>query len=276
MKDSSVVSVILVQYNNAGLTKKAIESFAKTVSAPHEIIVVDNGSDEPDATDIFRGMNNVHLIASGENLGFGRANNLAVQHSRGDILLFLNNDTVTTMDFVSPILEEFQGNPSLGAAGPRLLNTDGSFQLSGGDLPTFLVEVRDKVLYGMVDRKMAPAVRYAERRSVRKQNVEWVTGAALFVRAELFRRLVGFDERFFMFFEDKDLCLRIRDAGYFIRTVPEVSLVHLRGGSGTGISERIQSIYRKSQRAYYDKHRTRLERFLLEVYLSLTGKGNPA
>ncbi len=271
-----MLSVILVQYNNAGLTKRAIESFTSTIGAPHEIILVDNGSDELNATGELRGMKNVRLIPSDENLGFGKANNLAVRHAKGDILLFLNNDTMTTMDFVSPILREFGNDPTLGAAGPHLHNPDGSFQLSGGDLPTFMVEVRDKVLYGMVDRKIASAVRFAERRSFGKRNVEWITGAAFFVRTELFKRLDGFDERFFMFFEDKDLCHRIRDAGFSIRTVPEVFVVHLRGGSGTRKSERIRAIYRQSQKAYYEKHRTALERFLLRLYWYLAGEREQA
>lgn len=271
-----MLSVILVQYNNAGLTKRAIESFTEMISVPSEIILVDNGSTEADATRVFRDMPNVHLIINKENLGFGKANNLAARRAKGDILLFLNNDTITSMDFVSPILREFGSDPLLGAVGPRVLNNDGSFQLSGGDLPTFAVEICDKVLYGLVDQKVGAAVRYAERRSLRKRKVGWVTGAALFVRAGLFKQLGGFDERFFMFFEDKDLCLRIGEAGYDVRMMPEVSVVHLRGASGAGVSDRIQHIYRQSQKAYYEKHRTGLERLLLRAYLQLTGEGNPA
>ncbi len=191
--------------------------------------------------------------------------------AKGDILLFLNNDTITTTDFVSRVLREFGEDPLLGIAGPRLLNADGSFQLSGGDLPTFAVEIRDKLLHGLVDRKLGPALNFAERQSIKKRNAEWVTGAALFIRADLFGRLGGFDERFFMFFEDKDLCLRARDAGYSVRYIAEASLIHLRGGSSGGVSDKIRTAYRESQRAYYEKHRPRHERLLLRMYLKTIG-----
>ena len=271
-----MLSVILVQHNNVGLTKQAIESFRAAVQTESEIILVDNASTEAQARTTFVNEQSVECIFNNENLGFGKANNLAAGKARGDILLFLNNDTISTMDFVTPVLKEFKDDASLGIAGPRLLNADGSFQLSGGDLPTIAVEARDKIVYGLVDRKNTAVREYAERQSLRNRKVEWVTGAALFIRAELFKRLGGFDERFFMFFEDKDLCLRARKEGSSVRYIPEASVVHLRGGSTGGLSKRIKAIYRNSQKAYYEKHRPWHERFLLNAYLSITSEEGPS
>ena len=267
-----MLSVILVQYNNAGLTKKAIESFRNWVLCDHEILLVDNASTDADARKVFEHEEGVRCIFNNENLGFGKANNIAARNATGDTLLFLNNDTITTMDFASPILREFGEDPALGIAGPRLLNADGSFQISGGSLPTFAVEIRDKLLYYLVDKGNVAARNHAERRSMRNREVGWVTGAALFIKADLFNRLGGFDDSFFMFFEDKDLCLRARNVGYSVRYVPEPALVHLRGGSSR--SPGIRAVYRDSQKTYYGKHRPWVERALLNVYLTVTAKGD--
>ncbi|MBI4417892.1 MAG: glycosyltransferase family 2 protein, partial [Ignavibacteriales bacterium] len=199
------------------------------------------------------------------------ANNRAAAQARGDILLFLNNDTVTTGDFVTPVLREFDADPALGVVGPMLANRDGTFQLSSGLLPTVRVECVDKVLYSLLRRRWGPAMRYAER-ARRGRTVQWVTGAALFIRSDVFRQLGGFDERFFMFFEDKDLCARALRKGYRVKYVSTPSLTHLGGGSSGTRREEIEKIYRQSQIVYYEKHRPKVEQAFMKVYLRLAGK----
>ncbi|MFA5806509.1 MAG: glycosyltransferase, partial [Melioribacteraceae bacterium] len=98
-----MISVIIVQYNNSLLTHSAIVSFRKYHTCNYEIILVDNGSTEPNAVEFAKDIPNLKLICLDKNIGFGKANNLAVQKSLGDILLFLNNDTVTTSEFISKI-----------------------------------------------------------------------------------------------------------------------------------------------------------------------------
>ncbi|GJQ20569.1 MAG: glycosyl transferase [Bacteroidia bacterium] len=266
MRITPLVSVILVQHNQPGLTREAIESFRAHYRGPCEIIVVDNGSTHSDRLPA-----GIHFLRNDQNRGYGAANNRASEEARGDVLLFLNNDTVTTMDFVSPVLEEFVNDPRIGIVGPKILNTDGTLQLSNGPLPSLRVEISDKILYRLVGKKWGPALRYAARARTRRET-EWVTGAALFIRKDLFRKLGGFDERFFMFFEDKDLCARARLHGYLVRFVPEVSVIHLRGGSSGERREWIEQIYRESQFLYYEKHRPKMEKVLLRMYLAAVGK----
>lgn len=261
-----MLSVILVQHNQQHLTAEAIRTLRNAYTGPAEIILVDNASDGELAQ--YPG---VTLLRRPTNEGFGTANNLAAQHAHGEILLFLNNDTVSNGDFISPVLEEFRKDPRIGIIGPRIHHADGTLQLSCGPLPTLRVECTDKVLYRLVRRRWKPALRFSEWSRTRPR-VEWVTGAALFVRADVFRLLKGFDEEYFMFFEDKDLCARVRDRGFEVRFVDTPPLTHLGGGSSGDRPREIEDIYRRSQITYYRKHRSPFERTVMEWYLKATGK----
>lgn len=267
------LSVIIVQYNNVHLTIQAIRSFRSHCGTDHQIIVVDNDSSDPSARNLESELPGVVILRNSNNEGFSKGNNIGAKHAKGDILLFLNNDTITTSDFVTPVLELFSRNLNVGIAGPRLLNEDGSFQLSCGRLPSFRRELSDKMLYGLVEKKNRLALRYAEQQTLNNRNVEWITGAALFIRREVFQRLGGFDEKMFMFFEDKDLCLRALRASNDVRFVPEASLIHLRGASSVEETKSsVQRFYRRSQLHYYAKHRPLFERWLLRLYLKLIKK----
>jgi N-acetylglucosaminyl-diphospho-decaprenol L-rhamnosyltransferase len=266
------VSIIIVQYNNAHLTGAAVESLLSQHPEDVEVLIVDNASTEA-GSDALRGRYpEVHYIQSPANNGFGAANNLGARESRGEILLFLNNDVLLTTDPLPELREAF-ADPSVGVAGPRLVNRDGSFQLSAGRLPSLIQEAADKALYELVDRSWWLAVKCSERRFSRKQDVGWVTGAALAIRRALFDRIGGFDERFFMYFEEKDLCKRVHEAGLRVLYSPETSIVHFKGGSGSpGVSSRLAREYRMSQRLYYSKHRPKFEQVLLDLYLMARGK----
>jgi GT2 family glycosyltransferase len=270
-----MISVIIIQYNNSRLTHTAIESFRKYHSCNYEIILVDNGSTEPNAVEFAKNIPNLKLICLDTNLGFGRANNLAVHKSLGDVLLFLNNDTITTSDFISKIETEFYNDSSIGIIGPKLCNSDGSLQLSHGKLPSIFIECADKVIYSLVDKKNKLVTNYLKPQYEKKTSTEWVTGAALFIKKKLFQELNGFDESFFMYFEDKDLCKRVIDSGGRVVFFPESSLIHLRGASLNEPNRKfLNKKYRESQMLYYRKHKTKFEQMLLKAYLKISGKTN--
>lgn len=270
-----MISVIIVQYNNSRLTHTAIKSFRKYHVYNYEIILVDNGSTEQSAVEFAKDIPNLKLICLDKNLGFGKANNLAVQKSLGDILLFLNNDTVTTSEFLSKIETEFSKDSSIGIIGPKVFNPDGSLQLSHGNLPSVLIEFADKLLYSLFDKKNKLLLNYIKKKYTKKELTGWVTGAALFITKKLFLELNGFDESFFMYFEDKDLCKRVNDSGKKVVFFPESSLIHLRGASlNEPNKEFLKKKYRESQLIYYKKHKTNFEQILLRAYLRISGKMN--
>jgi len=268
-----MVSVIIIQFNNSHFTINAIESLLKFHKDNIEIILVDNNSTEPDATGFIKEYPELKLIQCNNNLGFGAANNLAVQKSSGDILLFLNNDVIVISEFIKKIENEFHKDSSIGIIGPKLFNGDITIQLSCGNLPSIFTELFDKVLYAAVDKKNSFALNYSERKYIKKAEKEWVTGAALFITRKLFLKINGFDESFFMYFEDKDLCARVRNEGKKVLFFPESSLIHLRGGSfNKENQEFLLRKYRESQILYYQKHKSKLQNMLLEIYLKLSGK----
>lgn len=270
-----MVSVIIIQYNNSHLTRDAIESFLKYHRDNFEIILVDNNSTEPQAAKIADEFANLKFIRCEKNLGFGAANNLAVQKSSGDILLFLNNDVIITSEFIKRIVDEFSGDSSIGIIGPKLFNRDKSLQLSCGKLPSIGTEFFDKILYSAIDKKNKFAQSYINRKYVRKAEQEWVTGAALFITRKLFTELNGFDDSFFMYFEDKDLCARVAAVGKKILYFSESSLIHLRGGSFNGPNQKfLLQKYRESQILYYQKHKSKFQQKLLRFYIRLFGKLN--
>jgi hypothetical protein len=261
------LSVIVLQFGGSEMTLRAVETFRRHCRLPHELLVVDNGSPDPRDREALDRLENVQRLRLPENRGFGAGNNAAAREARGEFLLFLNNDTVTDLDFASEVVEAMRADPAVGIASPALRNADGTAQLSCGDLPSIGREAIDRFLYRAVDRGASWGLRHARRMAARTRAVEWVGGAAMFLRADLFRSLGGFDEGYFLYFEDKDLCARARRAGRRVLYCAGTSVVHLRGGSaGFKPSREIRTIYRASQRRFYDRHRPPWERWLLRLY----------
>jgi GT2 family glycosyltransferase len=266
-----MISVILVQHNGFGLTSRALESLWSWGKERLEVILVDNASDGFVLTNWQRWWPGVKFIANAKNKGFGAANNQGVKQSRGDILFFLNTDTEVWTPFADEVERRFQENPRLGIIGPRLLYPDGSFQLSAGELPSIGQEARDKFT-ALREREHAYREKLALEFS-RMRPVGWVTGAALFMRRSAFEAVGGYDERMFMFFEDKDLCLRAAKASFEVVYDPEITLMHVKGGSSVGeMSEGAAKAYRESQRLYYAKHLPDWQQKVLSVYLGMRGK----
>jgi hypothetical protein len=267
-----MISVILVQYNNAALTLQAVHTLRQHHDHGFEILVVDNASTDGSRERVREISRDAVIIENRENIGYGAANNIAASRAHGDILFFLNNDTISTRGYLEAAEQEFEAEPTIGILGPRLLNEDGTFQLSAGWLPSFSREIVEKFLYGAIRKDLRIVQRSVETFFLRRRDVGWVTGAALFIRKGIFDRIGGFDEGMFMYFEDKDICARVWEAGMRVVYDPLLSLVHLKGGSSPdSLSPFLRNVYRSSQRRYYQVHRPTYEKVLLNVYLRMTG-----
>lgn len=267
-----MISVILVQHNGGRMTLDAVRTLRRYHPDGYEVIVVDNGSTDGSASLLRSELTGVQVLENA-NQGFGSANNMAASMAHGEIFLFLNNDTLCTQEYMSDVERIFGSDVGMGILGPRLNNPEGSFQLSAGALPTFWSEIGDKFLYAAAGRRIRPVVNQAEHYFSTRREVGWVTGAALFIRRTLFERLGGFDERMFMYFEDKDLCARARVLGARAMFDPSFSMIHLKGGSSPGgMPANLRREYRKSQMLYYSVHRPPYEQALLGNYLRLTGR----
>jgi len=269
-----MVSIIIVNYNTSGLLGECLASvIAFTKNVECEIIVVDNASGDDSVAMVKKRFPQVRLVVNSENVGFSRANNAGAHGANGSFLLFLNSDTLFHEDTVGILSDALAAQPRIGAIGPRLVFGDGLVQPSFGRYPTIATEFSAKLKHHLFTRWRRAFSPLMDRRNRRSRSVEWITGACLMVRREVFDSVGGFDETMFMYFEDVDLCKRIHDAGWDIIFHPATTLTHLLGRSMKSVrSDIMNDIYRRSQLLYYKKHNSRMQLLLLQWYLRITGR----
>lgn len=266
------LSIVIVSFNSKSQTIRCLESLLHTPPAiAHDIVVVDNASTDRTVEAIRDRWPAVKILEGARNLGFGAANNLGIAHTASDLVLFLNSDTIVPPDAVDGLVADLVAHPLAAAAGPRIVDSQGRLELSFGDMVGPASELMRKSL----TRLYETGWRFAERRVVRMaagfRHVDWVSGACLLVwRADL-RAVGGFDERYFLYFEDVDLCAELRARGRQILFAPASHVVHERGGSARSAPRQTAAAYRRSQLTFYSKHHPRWLP-LLRAYLSLTGR----
>ena len=266
-------SIILVNYNGSKFIYKCLNSIQKFADFNnYEVIIVDNFSTDDSVKIIKDNFPSFKLICSPNNLGFCKANNLAAKHSQSEHLLFLNTDTILIENTPKILADYLKQNKNVAAIGSRITFQDGSYQISAGYLPNLAIELFDKIRYSL-DNKWHPLFSSLYDRQYSKvQEVGWVTGACLMIRRDVFEQIGGFDENFFMYFEDKDLCKRVKELGYKVVYYPKTTIIHLLGGSSHGIKKSVNKYYRDSQLYYYQKHLGKFQTNILKLYLKLAGK----
>ena len=260
----TTVSIILVNYNGSQVVIDCLDSLQNTLQTiAHEVIVVDNASTDGSADLIETLFPTVHLVRQSQNCGFGAGNNLGASFANGEFLLLLNTDTLLTFDILPYLVDLMRQDPTIGIIGPQLLNPDGGLQRSTapeigiwGEYQALKQQLDDRNHRHQIDRQFA-----------KMQEVDIVVGAALFVRRGLFEVLAGFDETFFMYFEESDLCRRAQTKGWKVVYAPSVSLIHLGGYSVSKTPDKLRLDYRRSQLYYYQKHRPIWEQVTLRIYL---------
>lgn len=241
------LSILIVTYNSVQLVDPLLHGLRRQISSPEsspngrlraEIVVVDNASHDGTADAIAERHPDVRLVRSARNLGFAAGNNLAARHARGRVLLLVNPDALPEPGCVARGLALMDSDPSVGMAGARLLGHDGSTQPSARMFPGLLVEALSlsglaarfprSRFFGQFDRGWADPAHAAP--------VDWVPGAFALIRRELFEQLGGFDERFFLYYEEVDLCRRVHEAGLRVQYWPELRVQHIGGASARTVA----------------------------------------
>lgn len=256
MNTNPAISLIFVNYRSARYLKAALESlfFFEKETSFYEVLVVNNDPSESDQLEALRQIFPFLLIESGENSGFGRGNNLGASQAKGSFLGFINPDVRFTGPYFQQILAVFREKPQLGVLGMALLDEKRQpEEWSGGTDPSLWTVFLNNVF---PSRKLS-------RSDHEPFSLDWVSGGALFIRKELFTTIGGFDERFFLYFEDVDLCKEVRQRGFSVLRDPELSLIHL-GGKSQESAHLQKKYFALSQREYFRKHRPRWEVFFLE------------
>jgi GT2 family glycosyltransferase len=233
------VSVLVVNFNGERLLAGCLDAIRQWVDVPHEVIVVDNGSDDGSVALIEAKYPEARLVRSERNLGFTGGNNLAAAHATAPLLLLLNADARLASALTAAL--ELASRDEVGAVGCRLTYPGGRLQASIGYEHT---PVRLVASWLGLDRvRRAPALCHRTvtdpaHYDVEHRDVAWVSGACLITRAEVWRRLGGLDERYFMYVEDVDYCRRVRDLGLRVAYTPDTTVEHLEAGGRSWVGRR--------------------------------------
>jgi GT2 family glycosyltransferase len=248
------VSVAIVSHNSAALLPACLASLASN-SSTREVLVVDAGSTDGTAELVRRDFPAVRLLATDQNLGFTRGNNRALRIAQGRHLLLLNPDTVAEPGAIDALAAFLDGHPDVGAVGPQLRFPDGSVQPSRHRFPGPATAFFDGTVLG---RWLGGGLRdryyLRDRRDDERQDVDWLRGACLMLRREAAAAAGLFDEGFFMYSEEVDLCRRVRAAGWRIVYLPSAVVVHHEGKSSERSPAGRDINFHDSRVRYYRKH----------------------
>ena len=250
------LSIIVVNFETPDYTLECVRSIYH--NKPHcafEVIVIDNGSKDQSLEHLRKELPQAVCIETGANLGFSRANNLGINNAQGNFILLLNSDTKILDNSLDKMLEYLIANPHVGAVGPRQLHGNGKLQLSWGNFPTFISEAFRKVLHYRLSINDLKIRDYLEEKYAGSTDVDWVSGSCLLARKDALQQAGLLDGRFFMYFEDIDLCRRMKDAGWRVHYNSDITIVHYGGVSAKRNLMRVLVEYRRSQiyftRKYY-------------------------
>jgi N-acetylglucosaminyl-diphospho-decaprenol L-rhamnosyltransferase len=235
MIDRPPVSAIVVSYGTRELTLTAVESLVAFLPEGSEIWVVDNASADDSAAAVRAGFPQVNVIELSENVGFGPANNVAMERAAGEYFLLLNSDArLIDAETLPKMMARLQASPRLAVVGPRLESPDGRFEYSARSFPTVPKElVRRLGLYLVVPRARVGGWLLGDFWSpLEPAEVDWVTGACMLVRRAAYDDVGGFDPRLFMYGEEQEWCRRIGAGGWGVLYDPSVTVVHARAASG--------------------------------------------
>ncbi len=235
MDNHPLISVVIVNYNVKEYLEQALLSLQRALhKIAHEIYVVDNASVDDSVAHIRQRFPNVNLIECKENLGFGRANNIALKKVKGEFVVLINPDTVVQEDTFTKLLAFFESTPDAGAATCKIINPDGSFSIDcRHSIPTPMIAFWKVV--GL--SKLFPQSKLFAKYNLTYLNpnetypVPAISGSFMMIKRKVLDEAGVFDERFFMYCEDIDLCHRINHAGYKIYYVPTSQIIHYKGES---------------------------------------------
>lgn len=230
------VSILVVNYNGAAIIEQCLDSVLNQQNIDFEILVIDNASQDNSREVLDRYQDKIRCVYSEENLGFGRANNVLAKEAQGKWLYLLNPDaSLTCPDDLQKLKAFMLDNGEVGLAGTGIQNNDGK-----PTKPRYHYHAEDALL---------------ESRQKLPGQVAWVLGASMFIETAAFKAIGGFDDDFFLYGEEIDLCMRMRTAGYQVGYCDRVLVKHIGGYSEAEETSYNTTIRKQSaQLLLYKKH----------------------
>lgn len=279
------VSIIIVNYDLTEEVRKLLLSIKKYVKLiDYEVIVVDNNSPDRSIENLNAEFPEFRFELLSTNLGFGHGNNVGAQIASGKYLLLLNPDTYLEEDIPFKLFQFAETNPDFGVIGPKLIFPDGKSQVSYARYPNNKQELLNAV--GLIGITLSTFYRIKDFLFKKSEfyNVDFVFGSCMFLKKEIFELVKGFDETFFLFMEETDLCYRIKNyKGYRVIYWKGTNVVHSKSlVTGKNMPERIRLSY-ESKLIFFNKHYSKFYLFVLRFiiisvflfkHLTLFRKGN--
>lgn len=267
-----MLSIIIVSFNTKELLKRCItELMEASKNLDYEIIVVDNNSKDGSEEMVKKDFPSIQFIQSGANLGFGAANNLGFKKSSGEFIVLLNSDAFIVGDSLELALDKMKSDSKIGLLGGQLRGEKGEWQPSARTFPSLINDLY--ILSGLSDKYSTSKIFGKPDMTYKNQNEEfecdWIPGAFSIIRREALGEEI-FDEKFFLYYEEVDMCLRLKSDGWKILYSPEIEVIHLGGASTSTFSENLVSksgmqmtLWRlQSQYLYYRKNHGYVKTFL--------------
>jgi len=248
------VTAVVVSYNTRDELRRCLASLRAHAGLPCQIVVVDNASTDGSPDMVTAEFPEARLVRNRDNVGFSRANNQGLRACTAAYALLLNSDAELMAGALPALTARLDANARRGAVGPRTLNPDGTVQVSFGPALTPRSEWRQRRLVKGVKNRDPAALTEATTRAAREQEPDWLSGACLLARKEALDSVGGFDEGFFLYEEDVDLCLRLRRAGWSLLFTPAAEVVHHLGRSTEADPGRARLEYHRSHLRFYRKH----------------------
>lgn len=252
------VSIIFVYHNTPKEITNAVRSIKKAVGKySYQIIVVDNDSPKK----IPRQLLNISGLKylQRENIGYGRALNEGAKIAEGGYLLLANPDLIFEKDSISSMIGKMESDPSIGMIGPQLLDKNKKILKVGSDIPL----LPGTIFSFSVLNKLFPNNLYSKKYFLldfdrkKEREIPAIAGACMLVRKDVFNKVKGFDKRFFMYFEEADMCYRISKAGYRVLYYPLAKVIHLVGKSSND-KKWIEKTFERSRYEFLKKYHGRL------------------
>ncbi len=262
------VSILYVYYNTP---KEILHSLTSLSGAaygiPYEVVIVNNASPKPLPRQVSM-KRGVHIITNRENIGFGKGHNKAVSRAKGKYLLILNPDTILKKKALRLMVEKLESNKKIGIIGPQMIDKDGKILPTISKFPTLPTAL---IVYSVIDKlwKHNPISQkfwmYDANRT-KEQEVDVLSGACMMIRKSLFKSIHGFDNRFFLYFEESDLCMKVKNAGYRNIYFPKARITHLIGKSSSN-KEFIRKAFQTSRLKFFRKYHDFIPAFIAEGLL---------
>jgi len=250
-------AAVVVSYNYGDLLERCVRSILDETSAGVPcIVVVDNGSSDGSIERLTAALPAARIVAAPGNIGYARGANLGIATTDAPVVAVLNGDVELAAGVAAAMVGALDADPRVGAVGPRVLNLDGSVYPSARTEPG-LVLAAAHAAFGLVwpANPWTRRYRQLDEDPTRARDVDWVSGAAVWLRREALDDVGGWDERYFMYMEDVDLCLRLRRAGWRVGYEPSGAVVHAQGAATSQrpyrmIAEHHRSVWRFAARRY--------------------------